>query len=50
MNAFRGMDATPPDGSDPALAAQARRARRILLVAMAVMVGIPLLLFVVLHT
>lgn len=50
MNAFPAMDATPPDLSDPELAAQTRRARRILMFAMAAMIGAPLLLFVLFHT
>jgi hypothetical protein len=50
MNPFRGMDATPPNDPDPALAAQASRARRVLMLAMALMIGVPLLLFVLLHT
>ena len=46
----RPMDATPPEAPDPELAAQACRARRILLLAMALMIGVPLLLFVLFHT
>jgi hypothetical protein len=48
------MDATPPDKPDdpidPVLAAQAHRARWILLGAMAVMILLPVLLFVIFHT
>jgi len=50
MNPFPIMDATPPDNPDPELAAQARRAQRILMLAMALMIGVPILLFVLFHT
>lgn len=50
MNPFPPMDATPPKPSDPKLVAQAERARRILFVAMALMIGVPVLLFVLFHT
>lgn len=50
MNRFPRMDATPPEELDPALAAQARRARLILMIAAAVMIGVPVLLFVIFHT
>lgn len=46
----RPMDATPPEAPAPELAAQARRAQRILLLAMALMIGAPVLLFVLFHT
>lgn len=50
MNPFRRMEATPPENPvDSALAAQARRARFILMATMAVMIGGPLLLFVLFH-
>lgn len=49
MNPFRFMDATPPEHFDPELMAQARRARRILFFAMALMIGVPVLLFVLFH-
>lgn len=49
MNAFPGMDATPPE--DPAkLEAQASRARTILFLVMAAMIALPVLLFVLFHT
>jgi hypothetical protein len=50
MNAFPRMDATPPDNPDPDLQAQARRAQRILFFAMALLIGVPILLFVLFHT
>lgn len=50
MNPFPRMEATPPEQTDPESQAQARRARRILFFAMAVMIGVPLLLFVLFHT
>jgi hypothetical protein len=50
MNPFPAMDAIPPEEPDPKLAAQALRARRILMLAMAVMIGLPLLLFVIFKT
>ena len=43
------MEATPPD-HNPELSAQALRAKRILMLAMAIMVALPLLLFVLFHT
>lgn len=46
----RPMDATPPEDPDVAVAAQARRARRILMLAMVLMIGAPLLLFVLFNT
>ena len=50
MNAFPPMDATPPENPDPEMAAQARRAQRILVLAMALLIGVPVLLFVLFHT
>ncbi len=50
MNAFPRMDATPPEKQCPQLAAEAHRARWILFGAMAVMIALPVLLFVVFHT
>jgi hypothetical protein len=47
------MDAIPPKQgaeNEPQLAAQAQRARTILLLVMAGMIGLPLLLFVLFHT
>lgn len=48
------MDATPPPTptppEDPRLRAQGDRARLILWIAMAVMIGLPALLFVLFHT
>lgn len=49
MNAFPGMDATPPDDFDAALAERGRRAQRILIFTMALMIGAPTLLFVLIH-
>lgn len=49
MNPFPPMDAIPPEELDPALAAQARRARAILMIAAAAMVAVPVLLFVIFH-
>jgi hypothetical protein len=50
MNAFRRMDATPPENESPQLAAEARRARVILFVTMAAMIALPVLLFLAFHT
>jgi hypothetical protein len=49
MNAVPCMDATPPD-EEVCLAAQQARARTILFGAMALMIGLPVLLFVIFHT
>jgi len=43
------MEANPPE-INPELAAQAREAKRVLMLAMGVMVALPLLLFVLFHT
>ena len=43
------MDATPPD-EELLRAAQAARARGILFAVMALLVGLPVLLFVIFHT
>lgn len=50
MNAFPPMDATPPEHLDPELQAQASRARRTLFIVMALMICVPVLLFVLFHT
>lgn len=50
MNPFPRMDATPPEEPDPAQTAQAHRARLILMIATAVMIGLPILLFILFHT
>lgn len=49
INGVIFMEATPPE-DNPQLAAQAQRAKRILMLAMAIMVALPLLLFVLFHT
>jgi len=50
VNAFKGVDATPPEKTDPALAARAERARAVLWIVTAVMALLPVLLFVFFHT
>jgi hypothetical protein len=50
MNAFIGVDATPPDKTDPASAARAERARTVLWSVTAVMVLLPILLLIIFHT
>jgi hypothetical protein len=50
MNAFAGVDATPPEKSDPALAARAARARVVLWLVTAAMALLPVLLFLFFHT
>lgn len=50
MNAFDGVDATPPDKSDPALVARADRARAVLWIVTGVMALLPVLLFMLFHT
>jgi hypothetical protein len=50
MNAFVGVDATPPDKTDSALAARAERARTVLWILTAVMVLLPILLLILFHT
>ncbi len=55
MNGVISMEATPPDDKPapdvtPDQAAQAERAKRILMLTMAFMIALPLLLFVLFHT
>lgn len=49
MNAVPPMDATPPD-EEIRLAAQSARARKLLFGVMALLIGLPVLLFVIFHT
>lgn len=50
MNPFPRMDAIPSKKEEADHAAEARRARTILMLAMGGMIALPVLLFVIFHT